>query len=214
MTMDPGSASRRIRILTVDDHPMLRDGVGAVIRMQPDMELVGDAADGLEAVEAYRRLRPDVMLIDLRMPNLSGLEATRRIREEFPAARIIVLTTYSGDVQALRALRAGAAGYLLKSTLRKELLDAIRAVHAGRRYVPADVANEIAIHAGDDPLTEREMDVLGLVALGKSNKEIGRQLLISEETVKAHVKGIFEKLGVGDRTHAVTIATKRGMLDL
>lgn len=212
--MDAGSATRRIRILTVDDHPMLRDGVGAVIRMQADMELVGDASDGVEAVEAYRRLRPDVMLIDVRMPNMSGLDATRRIREEFPAARIIVLTTYSGDVQALRALRAGAAGYLLKSTLRKELLEAIRAVHAGRRYVPADVANEIAIHAGDDPLTEREMDVLGLVALGKSNKEIGRHLQISEETVKAHVKGIFEKLGVGDRTHAVTVATRRGMLDL
>lgn len=212
--MNTADPPRRIRVLAVDDHPMLRDGVANVIQLQPDMELVGDAADGLEAVESFRRLRPDVMLIDLRMPNLSGLDATRRIRAEFPAARIIVLTTYAGDVQALRALKAGAAGYLLKSTLRKEMLDAIRAVHAGRRYVPAEIANEIAIHAGDDPLTERETDVLGLVALGKSNKEIGRHLVISEETVKAHVKGIFEKLGVSDRTHAVTVATKRGMLDL
>jgi DNA-binding NarL/FixJ family response regulator len=212
--MDAEVSPRRIRILVVDDHPMLRDGVGTVVQLQPDMELVGNAADGVEAVEHYRRLRPDVMLIDLRMPNMSGLEATQRIREEFPTARIVVLTTYAGDVQAVRALRAGAAGYLLKSTLRKEMLDAIRAVYAGRRYVPAEIASEIAIHAGDDALTDREIDVLGLVALGKSNKEIGRHLLISEETVKAHVKGIFEKLGVGDRTHAVTVATKRGMLDL
>lgn len=203
-----------IRLLVVDDHPMLREGVAAVLQLQPDMELVGEGANGLDAVARYRELQPDVLLIDLRMPEMNGLEATRSIRSEFPLARIIVLTTYSGDVQAMQALKAGAAGYLLKSTLRKEMLDAIRTVHAGRRYVPPEIAMEIATHVGSEMLTERELDVLGLIALGKSNKEIGRQLIISDETVKAHIKTIFDKLDVTDRTHAVTVATRRGMLDL
>ena len=213
--MNPANeCTDRIRILIVDDHPMLREGVANVIQMQPDMDLVGEASDGVEALEKYRRQLPDVVLMDLRMPNLNGLEATRRIRSEFPGSRIVVLTTYSGDVQALQALKAGAAGYLLKSTLRKEMLDAIRVVHSGRRYVPPEIANEIAMHAGYELLSHRETEVLRLIALGNSNKEIGRHLVITEETVKAHVKGIFEKLDVTDRTHAVTVATKRGMLDV
>ena len=205
---------RRIRVLTVDDHPVLRDGVAAIIQMQDDMELVGEAADGAQGVDSFRRLRPDVTLMDLQMPVLSGLDAIRQIRSEAPSARIVVLTTYAGDVQAVRALKAGAAGFLLKAGLRKELLDAIRAAHAGRRHVPSAVAAEIAEHAGDDQLSDREVSVLTHVAIGEANKEIARALGLAEDTVKAHLKSIFAKLGVSDRTHAVTIAARRGFIVL
>jgi DNA-binding NarL/FixJ family response regulator len=210
----PRNVDDRIRILTVDDHPMLREGIAAVVRPRSDMTLVGEAEDGAQAIEAYRELKPDVTLMDLQMPNLNGVDAIIRIRTEFPGARIIVLTTYVGDVLAVRALRAGAVGYLLKGTLRKELLDAIRAVHAGRRHIPPDIAQEIARHAGDESLSEREVDVLKLVALGHANKEIARALFISEDTVKGHLKNIFTKLDVNDRTQAVTIAARRGIIDL
>ena len=211
MTREP---ENRIRILTVDDHPMLREGIAAVVQPQPDMTLVGEADDGAQAVEAFRKLKPDVTLMDLQMPNLNGVDAIIKIREEFPGARIIVLTTYAGDVQALRALRAGAVGYLLKGTLRKELLDTIRAVHSGRRHIPADIAQQIALHTGEDSLSDREISVLRLVAAGRANKEIARDLSVSEDTVKAHLKSVFAKLDVNDRTQAVTLAVKRGIIDL
>lgn len=203
-----------IRILTVDDHPVLRDGIAALIDLQPDMTVVGDAEDGAMAMARFRALRPDITLMDLQMPNGGGLDAIRAIRAEFPTARIIVLTTYSGDAQALRALKAGASGYLLKSALRKELLDTIRKVHSGLRHLPPDIATEIALHAADDTLSEREIAVLRHVANGKSNKRIGWRLSVSEETVKAHLKSIFAKLNVADRTHAVTVAARRGIIEL
>ena len=203
-----------IRIMTVDDHPLLREGIAAVLEAQEDMTLVGEAASGEEAVEAFRRLRPDVTLMDLRMTGISGTEAITLIRAEFPAARIIVLTTYAGDVHAAAALKAGAAGYLLKGLLRKELIETIRVVHSGRRRVPAEIATDIAEHVADDALTEREMDVLRSVASGKSNKLIAVELAISEGTVKTHMKSILPKLNANDRTHAVTIALRRGILDL
>jgi DNA-binding NarL/FixJ family response regulator len=204
----------RIRILTVDDHPLLREGIAAVIEGQPDMTLVAEATNGHEAIESFREHRPDVALMDLRMPDMNGIEAIRAIRTEFPTARIIVLTTYAGDVQALGALKAGASGYLLKSMLRKDLLDTIRTVHAGKRRIPPEIASEIAEHAADDALTEREIDVLRRVGSGNSNKQIAVQLAISEGTVKAHMKSILPKLGAHDRTHAVMIAVKRGILDV
>ena len=203
-----------IRVMTVDDHQLLREGIAAVLDKQDDMTLVGEAASGEEAVEAFRRLRPDVTLMDLRMEGMSGTEAITLIRAEFPNARIIVLTTYAGDAQAAAALKAGASGYLLKNLLRKELIDTIRVVHSGRRRVPAEIATEIAEHVADDLLTEREMEVLRGVASGKSNKLIAVELAISEGTVKTHMKSILPKLNANDRTQAVIIALKRGILDL
>jgi DNA-binding NarL/FixJ family response regulator len=203
----------RIRVLTVDDHPMLREGVNSVIEAQSDMVMVGEATTGREAIESFRVHRPDITLMDLQMPDMNGVDAINAIRGEFPDARIVVLTTYKGDVQALRALKAGAAGYLLKSTLRKELLETIRAVHAGRRRIPPEIATEIAQHAADDALTEREIAVLRRVAVGSANKQVAGQLGISEETVKAHMKSILAKLSANDRTHAVTIALNRGIIE-
>ena len=203
-----------IRILTVDDHQLLREGIAAVLEGQPDMVLVGQASNGREAIEGFRQHRPDVTLMDLRMPDMSGIEAITAIRAEFPNARVIVLTTYAGDVQAAAALKAGACGYLLKNLVRKELLETIRAVHAGKRRVPPEIATEIAEHIADDALTEREIDVLRRVAAGKSNKVIAAELDISEGTVKTHMKSILPKLDASDRTHAVMIALKRGILDV
>jgi DNA-binding NarL/FixJ family response regulator len=203
-----------IRILTVDDHQLLREGIAAVLEGQPDMTLVAQATSGREAIASFRQHRPDVTLMDLRMPDISGIEAIAAIRSEFPNARIIVLTTYAGDVQAAAALKAGASGYLLKNLVRKELLETIRIVHAGKRRVPAEIATEIAEHVADDALTEREIEVLRGVAGGKSNKSIATELGISEGTVKTHMKSILPKLGATDRTHAVMIALKRGILDV
>jgi DNA-binding NarL/FixJ family response regulator len=203
-----------IRILTVDDHPLLRDGIAAVLESQPDMSLVGQACNGREAIECFRRLRPDVTLMDLRMPDISGIEAITAIRAEFPEARIIVLTTYAGDAQAAAALKAGAAGYMLKNQVRKELLETIRVVHAGKRRILPEIASEIAEHFADDVLTQREVEVLKRVAAGKPNKLIAAELDISEGTVKTHMKSILPKLDASDRTHAVMIALKRGILDL
>jgi DNA-binding NarL/FixJ family response regulator len=203
-----------IRILTVDDHPLLREGIAAILQLQPDMQLVGEAENGRQAVDIFERLKPDVTLMDLQMPVLGGVEAISQIRSRFPEAKIIVLTTYAGDVQALRAMRAGAAGYLLKGALRRELLDTIRSVHAGRRYLQPEIAQQIALHSGNDNLSEKEVGVLKLVAAGKANKEIASTLSVSEDTVKAHLKNIFAKLDVSDRTQAVTLALKRGIIEL
>jgi len=208
------SEKRPISVLTVDDHPLLRQGLAAVIEAAPDMKLLGEATNGREAVERFRQLRPDITLMDLRMREMSGLEAITAIRGEFPRARIVALTTYEGDALALGALKAGAAGYLLKSAARKELLDTIRAVHAGQRRIPPAIAAEIAEHAADDTVTEREIQILRGVAAGKSNKLIGLELQISENTAKAHMRSILLKLEASDRTHAVMIALKRGIVDL
>jgi two-component system, NarL family, response regulator len=208
------ATGKRIRILTVDDHPMLREGIAAALARQADMVLVAEAVNGREAIEAFRSALPDVTLMDLQMPEMNGVEAISAIRAEFPGARIIVLTTYKGDAQALSALKAGASGYLLKSALRKEMMDAIRTVHAGRTSIPAEIAQQIAEHAVADALSEREVEVLQCIARGAANKEVAFQLRISEETVKVHVKHILDKLGVTDRTHAVTIALRRGIIEL
>ena len=203
-----------IRILAVDDHPLLREGIAALIGSEEDMELVGEASTGREAIQLFRKLQPDITLMDLQMPDMNGIDAIGAIRGEFPDARIIVVTTHPGDVQVSRALKAGARAYLLKGMLRKELLDTIRCVHGGQKRLSSEVAAEIAEHATDDSLTPREIDVLRLVGAGNANKEIGARLSLTEVTVKSHVKNILAKLGAHDRTHAVTIALKRGIIDL
>ena len=203
-----------IRILTVDDHALLRDGISALIGNQSDMELVAEASNGREAVELFRQHQPDVTLMDLQMPEMGGIDALSAIRGEFPEARIIVLTTYAGDVQIFRALKAGARAFLLKGLLRKELLDTIRAVHAGQKRLPPEIAAEVAEHATDSTLTLREVGVLQLIAGGNANKEIAARLSLTEETVKGHVKNILVKLGANDRTHSVTIGLKRGIIEL
>ena len=205
--------TKTIKVLAVDDHPLLREGIAAVIEDEEDIELVAEAASGHEAIELFRKHRPDVTLMDLQMPGMNGIDAIVAIRSEFPNARFVVLTTYQGDVQALRALKAGASGYLLKNMLRRELLDTIRAVNAGRRRIPPEIAAELADHVTEDALSEREIEVLRRVAAGNSNKIIGVQLSVSEATIKGHMKSIMAKLGANDRTHAVTIATKRGFID-
>jgi len=203
-----------IRVLSVDDHPLLRGGIAALIGNQTDMEVVAEACNGREALEQFRKHRPDITLMDLQMPGMSGIDAISAVRGEFPEARIIMLTTHAGDVQVSRALKAGARAYLLKGSLRNELLETIRAVHAGQRRVSSEVAAEIAEHSTDDALTPREVDVLRLVAKGNANKEIAAQLSLTEETVKSHIRNILSKLHANDRTHAVAIGVKRGIIDL
>jgi DNA-binding NarL/FixJ family response regulator len=207
-------ATHLIRILSVDDHPLLRSGIGTLISTQPDMQLVGEASTGKEAVQLHRELNPDVTLMDLQMPDMSGLDAIIAIRSEDPTARIIVLTTYSGDALAQRALKAGAQAYVLKSLVRTEILNTIRVVHEGERRVQADVAAEIAKHTADAALTTREIEVLRLVASGHANKMISALLSINEETTKTHIKNILAKLGAKDRTHAVSLGLKRGIISL
>lgn len=202
-----------IRVLVVDDHVMMRDGISVLLNRQTDMTVIGEASNGAEAITLFRQLLPDVTLMDVQMPGVGGVEAIAEIRRIAADARILVLTTYPGDANAVRALRAGAAGYLLKNGIRSELVDAIRSVHSGRRAVSADVAHEIATHAFDEPLTQREIAVLRLVAHGHANKQIAQQLNVSVETIKAQLKTIFGKLGVHDRTHAVTLAARRGYID-
>jgi DNA-binding NarL/FixJ family response regulator len=203
-----------VRVFSVDDHPLLREGIAAVIGVQQGLELVGTASSGHEAIEKFRQLRPDVTLMDLKMPDMSGIEVIGVLKAEFPDARFIVVTTFPGDVQALQALRAGASGYLLKSSLGEELVDAIRAVHAGKRCIPPQIAADIGEHAAEDALTEREISVLRRVGTGLSNKQIAGALGITETTVKAHLHSILSKLNASDRTHAVTIALRRGVFEL
>ena len=210
MSADPSP----IRILAVDDHPLVRQGIAGLIGVQPDMALVGEASNGREAIQEFRKHQPDVTLMDLQMPEMNGLDALLAIRNEFPHAKIIVLTTYAGDMQIRRALKAGAQAYLLKNTLHKELMETIRAVHAGRKALSPEASYEIAEHATDDALTPAEIAVLRLIAAGNANKQIADQLSITEETVKSRVKSILSKLGANDRTHAAMIGLKRGIIEL
>jgi DNA-binding NarL/FixJ family response regulator len=205
---------REIRILTVDDHALLRKGIGALINAEPDMKVVAEAANGLEAIAAFKRYRPDITLMDLQMPEMSGIECIIAIRGDFANARIIVLTTYPGDVQVLRALKAGARGYLLKSHVNRDLPEVIRAVHAGQKRIPPEIAMALAEHTAEDDLSLREIEVLRLIAGGNANKEIASKLCIAAETVKSHVTNILAKLHANDRTHAVITALKRGIIEL
>ena len=207
-------ASAQIRILAVDDHVLVRQGVAVLVGTQPDMTLVGEASNGREAIQLFRTHRPDVTLMDLQMPEMNGFDAVVAIRAEFPDAKVVVLTTYKGDVQILRAIKAGAQGYLLKSTLHEDLLDTIRAVHTGKRALSPEASYEIAEHATDDALTPAEISVLRLIAAGNVNKQIADQLSITEETVKSRVKSILSKLSANDRTHAAMIGLKRGIIEL
>lgn len=204
----------KISVLIVDDHPMLREGVAAVLGSEDDIVVAGEAKDGLEALSQFKALAPDVVLMDLQMPGMDGVSAIAAIRAEAPDARIVVLTTYAGDAQALRALRAGASGYLLKSSLRRELIETVRAIHAGRRHLQPEIAQEIALNAIGDALTDRELEVLQRVAAGQPNKEIARALVLSEDTIKGHLRSIFAKLDVSDRTQAVTVAHRRGIIQI
>ena len=206
------AGSNSIRILAADDHPLFRSGIAALLATQPDMSLVAEASNGHEAIAQFRVHRPDITLMDLRMPDMNGLDAMIAIRGEFPEARIIVLTTYTGDVQVLRAMQVGARAYLLKSLLDKELLETIRAVHAGKKTLSAEASFELAEHATDEALTPAEVEVLRLIAAGNANKQIAAQLSITEETVKGRVKNILSKLGANDRTHAAMIGVKRGII--
>jgi DNA-binding NarL/FixJ family response regulator len=204
----------RIRVFCVDDHPLLREGIAAIINNQPDMQLVAEAATGREAIQKFREHQPDVTLMDIRLPDMSGIDSLIAIRTEFPEARIIMLTTFEGDVEIQRSLEAGARGYLLKSMPPKELIEVIRQVHAGKKRIPPELAARLAEHLGDESLTEREIEVLRHIAGGNRNREIAKQLFISEETVKVHIKHIMEKLGASDRTQAVAIAVRRGIIQL
>jgi len=206
-------SSKLIRVLCVDDHPIVRDGIAYALQQELDIELVAEATNGVEAIAAFEKYRPDVTLMDLQMPLMNGIDATAAIRKDFPEARIVILTTYSGDIQASRALKLGAVGYLLKGMLRTELVDTIRIVHGGRRRIPPEIAAQLADHFSADALSDREIQVLREVAAGSSNKLVADKLFISEDTVKGHMKSILAKLQANDRTHAVTIALKRGFLD-
>jgi two-component system NarL family response regulator len=203
-----------LRILTIDDHPLIRQGIASLLEVEPGLELVGEAADALSGLEQYRRLLPDIALVDLQMPGIDGIELTRRLRAEFPHARVVILTTYRGDANAREALAAGACGYLLKSSLRRELIDALQRVAQGKRCLSAEISEEIAQHVGEEPLTAREQSILAALAQGWENKRIANGLGISSETVKSHLARIFEKIGARTRTEAIHIALRRGLVRL
>lgn len=208
------NSQSRIRVFSVDDHPLLREGIAALVNNQPDMVLVDQAANGAEAIKLFTKHLPDVTLLDLRLPDMSGIDTLIAIRAAFPNARVIMLTTFEGDVEIHRALQAGAYGYLLKNMPPSELLDVIRQVHAGKKRIPAEIAAQLAEHMADETLTEREVEVLQQVAGGNKNRDIADKLFISEETVKVHIKHIMEKLGATDRTQAVAIGVRRGIIQL
>lgn len=214
MMKAPGNPSGEVSVMTVDDHQLMREGLAAVLTAEPGIRLLADASTGAEAIQRFRDLRPDVTLMDLRLPDMSGIEAMLEIRRDFPDARIVILTTYKGDVQVQRALKAGAAGYLLKSTMRNELIETVHRVHAGARHLPVDVASDIARHYLSDALSDREVDVLRLVAQGKSNKAVATTLNLTENTIKGHMKSIIAKLKANDRTHAVMIGLQRGIIEM